>query len=455
MEVGISPLSVCRTALERGRRFGVALEAYAEIGRTVTVKVFDGGVESVTVAEPRGLGVRAVSRGRVGYAFTADLGRDGVDRVLKQAVDNLAVVDVDPFVGLPGRGSWTYPVLEGLWRPGVGRTGIEQKAELALAAERAALEVDRVEAVEESVYADEESRVAIVSTTGIEAEAERSLCYVWVLAHAGSGPDRQSGLGFTTGREPAALEPEVAGREAGEKARALLGAKPCRTGTYTVVLDREVVAALLAYVAQALSAEAVQKGKSVFAGRVGHQLGSALVTLVDDGLAVGGLASAPFDGEGLPRGGTELLSAGVLKGYLHSYYTACKAGQTAPLVGNAGRASYRVPPRVAASNLVLAEGSGSLEDLVARVGEGLYVDSATGLHSGVNPVSGEISVGVTGCLISEGARGQAVREVTIATDFVSLLGGVSDAAADGRWTPLSGSVYAPSIAVTGVAVAGV
>lgn len=454
MKTDSSPLAVCRKVLGRGRRWGAALEAYAEMGRTVTVKVFSGRVEAVTVAEPRGLGVRAVAEGKVGYAFTADLTEEGIDRVVRQAVANLEVVDADPFAGLPEGGSWAYPELEGLWQPGVGATSVGEKSRLAVRAEQAALAVSMVEAVEESVYTDEETRVAIASTTGVEVESERSSCHLWVVAHAGSGPARQSGLGFTASREPAGLEPEEAGREAGLKASSLVGAEPCQTGTYTVVFDREVVAALLAYLVQALSADAVQKGKSVFAGKRGERLGSPLVTLTDDGLAAGGLATNPFDGEGIPRGRTELLSAGVLLSYLHISYTARKAGIDPLTIGNANRASYRVPPRVGTSNLVMREGSGTLLDLVSRVGDGFYVDSATGLHSGVNPVSGEISIGVTGRLIEGGALGRPVREVTVATDFVSLLGGVSDLAADGRWIPLYGSAYVPSVAVTGVAVAG-
>ncbi len=176
------------------------------------------------------------------------------------------------------------------------------------------------------MYADSEARVAIASTTGVEAEAEQTFCFVYVLAHAGRDGDRQSGLGFSVGREPAELDPRAAGREAAEKARALLGAGPCPTGSYTVVFDRDVVAALLSSIAPALSADAVQKGRSVFAGRLGEGVASPLVTLVDDGLAIDGMATNPFDGEGVPQQVTSLVEGGVLRAYLHNTYTARKEG---------------------------------------------------------------------------------------------------------------------------------
>jgi PmbA protein len=451
---GINPRHTARRALDRGHRLGADLEIYVQEGSTASIKVFAGEVESISVAQPRGLGVRAIKAGRAGYAFTADLSDVGLDAVLAGAVANLDATDPDPFAGLPTPAASSYPSIPDLWRPGVGRMGLDDKVRLALALERRALACPLVDTVEESVYSDEESRMAICSTTGIEAEAEHSFCFVYAQAHAGREGDRQSGLGFSAARDPSGLDVEAAGTEAGEKAAALLGARPCPTGSYTVVFAREVAAPLLAYVAQGLSADAVQKGRSPFAGRLSETVGSILATLVDDGLDPGGMATNPFDGEGVPRQRTALLQAGVVQAYLHSSYTARRAGENAVSTGNAERGSYRSSPKVAASNLVLAPGSGTFDELLGRVGNGLYVENATGLHSGVNVISGEVSVGVSGRLIENGRLGSPVREVTVATDFLSFLSSMSDLAGDTRWIPFHGSVLTPSVAVENLTVSG-
>ena len=398
--------------------------------------------------------MRAIRGGRLGYAFTADLSTTGIDRVLAEVAINLQASDIDPCVHLPSAPAGSYPTIPGLWRPGVSTTRLEDKVRLALEAERGALALGDIETVEESVYSDEEARIAVASTTGVEAEAEQSFCFVYVVAHAERDGDRQSGLGFSAAREPDGLDPEQAGGEAAEKARVLLGASPCPTGSYTAVFDREVAAAMLSSIVQALSADAVQKGRSVFAGRLGEAVASPLVTLGDDGLALEGMATNPFDGEGALQQTTVLFDAGVLRAYLHNSYTASKAGMGALSTGNAGRSSYRSLPGVGATNLVLRPGQGGLDDLFARVGEGLYVQSVAGLHSGVNAISGEMSLGVNGRLIKEGTLGRSVREITIASDFVSLLRSVSDVAGDARWIPLHGSVCTPSVAVQGIAVSG-
>ncbi|HLA80338.1 MAG TPA: TldD/PmbA family protein, partial [Thermoleophilia bacterium] len=451
------PLVAARAVLSRVPRLGVGggvgLEVYAQFARTATVKVFGGRAESVATAEPRGLGVRAMDGYRVGYSYTADLSDVGMDKVVLESIENARAAAPDEFQALPA-GPLSYPALADLWRPGVSGTTVDQKVAIAMEAEATALAKPEVAIVEISEYSDTDSKVAIVSNQGVEIQGEQSFCFAYVFALAGGEGDRQSGLGFTAGREPAELDARAAGAEAADKARRLLGAKPCATGSYTVVFDREVAAALLGLIGSALSADAWQKGRSVFRGKLGEQVASSMVTLWDDGLAAGGLATNPFDAEGVPQRSTLLVEDGVLRKALHDTHTARKEGGETVSTGNASRGSYRSLPSVGLSNLVLRPGEGELEDLLRRVGTGLYVDSAAGLHSGVNPVTGEISVGVTGRLIEDGVAGRPVREVTIATDFISLLQSIGDLAGDSRWIPLYGSVRTPSIAVQAVAVSG-
>jgi PmbA protein len=430
------------------------LEAFVQFGRTVEIKVYGREIESVTVAEPRGMGVRAIAEAKTGYAFTTDVSPTGVDQVVRMALDGMTAADIDPFAGLPCASSRDYVDLSGIWQEGVSTMRLEKKIDLAMEAEDATLSVAGVDTVEESVYSDEEERIAIASTRGLEVETERTSCYVYVIAHAGSGADRQSGLGFSTGREPADLDSALLGRQAAEKALGLVGARPCRTGSYTVVIDREVAAALMSKLVEALSAEAVQKGRSVLAGQEGEAIASSLLTLVDDGLDLDGLGTSPFDGEGVAQRRTSLVEAGVLQSYLFDTRSARREGGEARSTGSARRSSYRALPRVGPSNLVVEPGVGTLEEVLGRVEEGLYVQSAAGLHSGVNPVSGEISLGVTGRLIEGGSLGAPVREVTIATDFSNLLSGICDLGGDARWIPLYGSVYTPSLVLGEIAVSG-
>lgn len=447
-------VDIARDVLARRARLPGELEVYVQQAYTTTIKVYGGEVESLVTGEPRGVGVRYLAERRRGYAYTADFSGEGLDRVVHEAAANAEASEPDQFIGLPDPPEG-YPEVGGLWRPELGAAPVEEKVNLALTAERAALSSADIETVEESVYVDSASRVAIVSSRGVEVYGEQTFCYVYLSAHARRGADVQTALGFFTGRAPGEIDAEAAGREAALRAAALLGAAPCASGRYTVVLDREVAAAVLGVISQALTADAVQKGRSLFAGRLEQRVGAERVRLVDDGLHPGGMATAPFDDEGVPRRATTLIDSGILRGYLYDTYTAAKEGEGIPSTGNAARSSYRAGPGVAPSNLVLAPGEGTLSDLVARVGEGIYVGSITGLHSGANPVSGEFSVGATGHLIEGGALGRPVREVTIASDLLSLLGNITDLAGDARWIPFGASVLTPAVAVADVTVSGI
>jgi len=447
-----TPLEIAERAVEQARPLKADVEAYAQAGRTVTIKVFQGDVESATVAEPRGVGIRAVRDGRTGYAFSTDVSPEGTSRAVAEIMRALEAADNDRYAGLPEGGD--YEAIGDLWSAGVVDTSIEQKTALALQAEEIALAVDGVVAVEESVYTDEEEHVAVCSSRGVRAESRTSYGFVYVVAHAGQGTERQSGLGFDAGRDPGKLDPRQAGLEAAAKANALVGGRQCKTGSYTVVLDGLVVSALLSTVVRALSADAVLKGRSVFGGELGKVIASDRLSLVDDGLDPRGMATSPFDGEGVPQQRTVVIEEGVLCTYLYDTRSARWQGGGAGSTGNARRASYRSLPGVGSSNLVVAEGEGTLEEVIRRVGDGLYVGSVAGVHSGVNPVSGEISLGVTGNLISKGRMGTPVREVTMATDFRALLAGVCDVGGDTRWIPLYGSVCTPCVVVEGVAVSG-
>jgi PmbA protein len=261
-----------------------------------------------------------------------------------------------------------------------------------------------------------------------------------------------TGLGLGIGRGPEDLDPEAIGAEAADRAAALAGARQPASRRCPVVFDAFVAASFLGFIGEMLSADAVQRGRSLFAGREGEEIATPTLVVADDGTAPGGLATAPFDGEGTPRRRTPLLEGGLLRTFLFDSRTARKDGRST--TGNAVRGSYRTPPGVGTSNLVVEPGDGGLEDIVRRAGDGLYVADVVGLHSGVNPVSGTFSVGASGRLIEGGELAGPVREITIASDLVTMLRGIDAVGAEARWVPFGGSVKAVPLLLRQMAVSG-
>lgn len=426
-------------------------EAYASRDSGREVRVHGGEVESLTAATQSGVGVRAWIGTRVGYAYGTDLSENGVGAIAARATEAAAIADEDEPASPPRPAA--IEALPGLSDPSVEAWTTPRAVDLALLVERTALAVDeRVVGVEQAVYADSVERVAIASSAGVAGEFEASECFAYLQALAEGEGARETGLGFGLARGPEDLDPEAIGTEAAERATAMIGASKPASRSCPVVLDPTVAASFAGLIGGALGANAVQRGRSPFAERLGDELASEAFALHDDGRDPGGTASAPFDGEGVPRRRTALIEGGRLRAFLYDTYTANREGVGS--TGNAARAGYRSQPRVAASNLIVAAGASSLAELLAAAGDGVFVTDVAGLHSGVNPVTGVFSVGASGRAIRDGELSEPLREFTIASDLVSMLGSVRAAGAESRWVPFGGSVRTPPLLIGAMAVSG-
>jgi PmbA protein len=442
---------VARRAVEAATDAGATdAEAWVEEATSRRIRVYEGEVESLSDAGGRGVGVRAFVDGRSGYAYGTDLSEAGIGEVAGAARAAAEAADPDEYDGLPDEFGST-PV-EGLASPGLREWSTERKVELALAVERAARARPGVTQVENAIYSDADGSVALANSRGFTAGYDATQAWAYASAFAGEGADLMTGLGVELGRDPGELDPEAIGAEAAERALALVGARQPESRRCPVVLDAFVAASFAGFIGSMLSAEAVQRGRSLFADREGDEIADPAVALTDDGTDPGGPSSAPFDGEGSPSRRTPLIGDGRLLTYLFDVRTARRGGGTT--TGNASRGSYRSPPSVGTTNLMLEPGSHDLEGLFQAVGEGLFVTDVAGLHSVVNPVSGTFSVGASGRLIEGGEPGTPVRELTIASDLVSMLLAVREVGSQARWVPFGGSVKAPPILVGEMAVSG-
>jgi PmbA protein len=443
---------VARQAVDAAAAAGAdEADAWVEQSVSLNLRAYQGTVENMTEATSRGIGVRAFVGGRSGYAYGSDLSEGALAELAGTAAEAAAVTEPDEHAGLPDAcGAADLPPLIS---PEFQSWNTERKVELALAVERAARGRDPlISNVEDTVYADTTSRVALANSKGFAAGYEQTFCYAYVYAFAGEGADLMTGLAVGTGRGPEALDPEAIGNEAADRAVALHGARQPKSRQCAVVLDPYVAASFASIIGGTLSARAVQRGRSLFAGKEGEEVADPQVQLTDDGLEPGGLATAPFDGEGVPQERTVLIDSGRLESFLYDRYTAHVAGGRS--TGNGTRGSYRSPPSVGTTNLVLAEGQATTQELIRTAGEGFYVMDVTGLHSGVNPASGTFSVGASGRLIEGGELGTPAREVTIASDLVSMLKAVRMVGSESRWLPFGGSVKTPPILIESMTVAG-
>jgi PmbA protein len=436
-------------AVEAG---AVSAEAYSQDEVDVEIRVYDRAVESLTEAGSHGIGVRAfASEGRTGYAYGTSFEAADLATLAARAVEIAHASDPDEFAGLP-EDCGSAPTGD-LVSPTLGDWDTARKVDFAIAVDNAARTADpRVSQVEQTIYADSRGSVAIANSDGFLGGYEASGAYAYSSAFAGEGDDLMTGLGLDIGRGPDELDAEAIGREAAERATALLGARHTTSRRAPVVLDAFTSASFMGIVASALSGEAVLRGRSPFVGRQSQEIAAGVLAITDDGLIDGGPSTAPFDGEGVVQQRTPLIAGGAVQSFLYDSRTAREAGKKS--TGNGRRGSYRGTPGPGATNVVVDAGESSLEQLFAQAGDGLYVTQVVGLHSGVNPVSGVFSVGASGIEIKNGELAGPVREATIASDLISMLGAVLAVGSERRWIPFGGSVLTAPLLIGEMTIAG-
>jgi PmbA protein len=416
-------------------RTGEEVEVYVARGDETDIRAYDGEVESLTSATSAGIGIRVISDHRLGFAWAGSLDPSVLEETLAEARDNASFATPDDHVALAVPDGVPAVDLD-LWDEGLAAVPTTAKVELALALEAQARAADaHIRQVDHADYGDGSVEMALVSTTGMRAASRKTSGYISVSVIAGEGDGSQTGGGFSVSRGFEGLDPDRATDDAVIRAVRLLGATKGPSGRQTVVFDRRAATTVLSVVSGALSGEAVDKGRSFFAGRIGEQVGDTVLTLVDDPTDPRAYGAAAYDAEGLACRRNVLIDAGVLRGFLYDTVSASRAGVRS--TGSAVRGGFAGTPRPGCRALTVAPGpEGFDEDAVlAAVGEGLFVQSMTGVHSGVNPISGDFSVGAEGLMIRDGRLAEPVREITVASTLQRMLQSVVAVGADVEWLP--------------------
>lgn len=439
---------IAQQVIEKAQQRGASMsEAFLASSKELLIEVSNQVVETLKMAEERGLGVRIFKDGRMGFAYTADLNPAQIDQIIDEALANSRQSTVDDGNVLP-KPAPKYPALD-LYDPQINSVPVEHKIELTRQIERIGRQYDpRVKITEKAGYEDSEYYVTIVNSYGLNVSYRGAYCGAYLMVVAEENGDNQTGFGMQYRRKFRDLNATQIGQEAAEKAVRMLGAKKINTQKVPVVFDPYVATNFLGILAPALSAEAVQKGKSLFAGKVNQLVGSDKITLIDDGMLPDGIASSPFDGEGVPTARTVLIERGQLKGFLHNTYTAAKDGVVS--TGNGMRSSYKGTPEIGTTNFYILPGELSVEELLKDIASGLYVTEVMGMHT-ANPISGDFSVGAAGLWIENGQLAYPVRGVAIAGNILDLLASIDAVASD---LTFFGGRGAPTCRVAKMTVSG-
>lgn len=439
-------LALAETALALVREAGASdAEATVTIADRFAVRARGDEVTELQRSRARGLRVRAFVGQRRATLATSDLRRDAIAALASRVVDGARRVAEDRYAGLPETVEAGELCDHDLFTvsPDVAERPDVEKIGDALAMERAVREADeRIDNSDGSRVADAVVSSALVNTRGFRGVTQETNVSRSTKPVARDGETKRVASYGSAARGWATLEaPQSIALQAVHRALALCGARKPPTMRVPVIFERDVAAVVLEDVFAAVNAANVAIGNSWLIDRLGETIGSARVTIVDDGLLRGGLGTAPFDAEGTPSRETVIVKDGVLQTYVSDVYWGRRLAMRS--TANAS------PGGVSPTNCYLAPGSGSLDDLVGATKRGILVLDTIGFAT--EHASGVYSRGARGLYIEDGEPRYAVDEFTIASTFPEMLAGIDALAGDLRF---DAGVVAPSFRVAEMQVSG-
>ena len=448
-------------AMSRGAEFG---EVYVEKATTTAIVLDERKIKSAQVGVVEGVGIRAVSGAKVGYAYSDDLDDEALDRTARMAAMIAAGGGSEGSYECSRSATPSYYKVS----PPLADIDVLRKVELLKRAEKAGRAADKRVSQVGGSYVDTTKRIAVANTLGRYAEDQQDLCRLHVsVVVVGKDGERRTGFHGGGGRVAFShfdtFRPEDVAKEAVRQAIATLGAVDAPAGPQTVVLAPGWSGILLhEAVGHGLEADFIRKKTSLYAGKVGEQVASDKVTVIDDGTVANARGSLNVDDEGNGGQFKTLIENGVLRGYMYDSLNAKLMNEKS--TGSGRRQSFRHAPLPRMTNTYLAPGDEDPADILKSVKRGLYCAQFGGGQ--VDITNGNFVFEVSEAyLIEDGRLTAPVKNATLigvgptALKNVSMVGcdpkadpGIGTCGKDGQSVPVG--VGLPTLRIDDVTVGG-
>ncbi|MGL4989363.1 MAG: TldD/PmbA family protein [Cetobacterium sp.] len=422
-------------------------EIYFTSSESESIKVFKGEVDTYSNSQNMGISFRTKIDGKMGYSYTESLEEEDVLPLIERAISNGKIIENLDIIETYGEKKEYVEVKS--FSPDLENISVEEKIDFLLKAEKAALEIDtRIKSVNYCVMGSGHGENIIKNSKGLNLYHKSNSIYAYLAVVVQDGESIKNDSAYIVTNDFSKMDPVQLANKAVQKALKKLNSVSVESKKYYVIIENDTFADLLGSMSGIFSAEAVQKGVSKFKGKIGEEVANSLITIIDNPHLEDGYGSAPFDAEGVPTKPKNLIENGILKTYIHNLKTAKKDG--VETTGNAAKGGYKGTMGISTFNLYLEKGDSTFNELLNVVQNGILITGFSGLHSGLNSISGDFSLATEGFLIENGVITKPLNQITAAGNFFELLKDVTYIGNDLEFN-LSG-VGSPSLVVKNISI---
>ena len=426
-------------------------ELYYTKEDSTSVEIFMTEVKGFITSDTMGVCFRCNVNGQTGYSSTENMTEEEAESIVVRAIENANTLESEAPSFIHKQGD-TYVTIE------------EEETTTPAASELVDFALD----LQKEIYAQDERVIdgtqavagygsverAILNSNGIDLVDKSSFQYCYGYAIVSDGKEMYTGMEIGSGKMKDFDKTYIA-KEAVKDAIDTIGYTSVDSGEYTIVFSNKVMASLLSTYSSVFSAEAAQKGLSLLKDKLGETVAADIVTLTDDPMYKDALAKATFDDEGAATYAKNVIENGKFTTFLHNLATAAKAG--VKTTGNGYKGSYASTVGINHYSFYINPVKGSLEDLFAEAGNGLYITSVEGMHAGANPITGDFSLSAGGFKIEDGKKAGPIKGLTVSGNFLELMKNITSVGEDLKFNPGALSAHrcgSPSVLVPGMKVAG-
>lgn len=426
-------------------------ELYYGKNESLSIGTRDGEVDKYSLSTTAGVSFRGILNGKMGCSYTEKLDEESVKMLVEKAKECAELIEGDDeeFIfegGLPYTEFNSYDEKIANLNP---QTQIEESIKLNTEPSKINNEIIKSEYT--GIGTSKVERI-IINSEGIDLREEGTVisASVYPIAKDGENMIVDGESVMSTRLSNIKLDEII---EKGiKKTLRKKGAYPVKSGKYKVIIENDIMGALLKTMADNFLGHIAEDGKTLLKDKIGKKIASEKVTLVDNPFLEGAIASCSFDDEGVPTMFKNIVENGVFNGFLHSLKTAKKAGVEP--TGNGFKESFKSSVKPKATNLCIKEGDKSFDELLNIVGKGLLITDLDGLHSGANSITGDFSLAAEGLTVENGKLGRAVKQITVAGNFFDLLKNIEEVGNDFKESSLIPGFGSPSLVIKELSVAG-